>query len=298
VTSSGIDRGLAAFLHATRLTGGHTPLVRLGGDTEDEDVYATRVGGRELIVKLSRTRKNRVVAWASGVLTEAGVPTAPIVGHGDRLLVEGRLPGMPLDRYHAGHHRELAEFAAATAGRLLRRVHAIPAGAGTGNLTQLPPLASRAPVDLHELRVQAQQVLHRHGHLLTEAPGALVHGDWTARNVIVDAGRITGIVAPATMRGGDPVADLARWSLLEPAELTRALFAGYFRTDPDEATRTRLALHRIRLGFALLARHVSRGEHTLVAVRRAQLRDDLAGRTERIGPGEYVDYRRALDACC
>jgi hypothetical protein len=294
---SGLDRGLAAFLAATGLTGGHTPLVRIDG-ADGDDVYVTRVGDRELIVKLSRTRKNRVVAWASGILSDAGVPTPPIVGHGDRLLVQARCPGMPLDRYHADHHRGLAAFAAATAGRLLRRVHAIPARTDTGDATQLPPLASRATVDLHELRAEAQQALHRHARVLTGVPTTLVHGDWAARHVIVDAGRITGIVAPATMRGGDPIADLARWSLLEPAELTRALFAGYFAADPDRATFLRLALHRIRIGFAMLAQHVSRGEHALVALRRAQLREDLAGRAERFGPGEYVDYRRALDACC
>jgi aminoglycoside phosphotransferase (APT) family kinase protein len=290
-----IDRGLAAFLDAAGISGGHGPLVPL-----HDGVYATRAAGRDLIVKMSRAGKARAAVWASGRLAAAGVPTPVILGYRDRILVQARCPGTPLDRYHAGHHRGLALFAAATAGRLLRLVHAVPVEAVTAASAagQLPSLPSRAAVDLHALRAEALRMLRQHAALLADAPTGLVHGDWAARHVIVDAGRVTGIVGLASARGGDPLADLARWSLTEPPELTGALLAGYFSEEPDRVTRMRLALHRIRIGVSLLALHAARGERALVALRRAQLREDLAGPFERVGAGDYVDYRRSLDACC
>jgi len=289
-----LDQRLAAFLDAAGISGGHEPLVPL-----DDGVYATRAAGRDLVVKLSRAGKARATVWASGLLATAGVPTPAILGYRDRILVQDRCPGTPLDRCHAGHHRGLALFAAATAGRLLRAAHAVPvpAVAAASTLTQVPSLPSRASVDLHALRADALRMLRQHAALLTDAPTGLVHGDWAARHVIVDAGRVTGIVGLGAARAGDPFADLARWSLLEPAELTGALLAGYFSAEPDRVTRMRLTLHRIRIGLTLLALHAARGERALVALRKAQLRDDLTGRFEPVGTGDYVDYRRALDAC-
>lgn len=292
-----LDTELAAVLTAAGVNGPHAPLVPLAGG-QDNYVYATCAGGHDLVVKAPRSGKVRygVAAWAAAQLAAVGVPAPRVVGYRDQLLVETRCPGMPLHEYRpcddsfGGSVKPSPVELATAAGNLLRRVHTVPvhgygrldtAGVGLrpslGSwILHLPPLPSDSGADVHALRGQAQQVLRHHLHLLQSVPAALLHGDWTARHVVVDNGRITGVVDLESVRGGDPLADLAGWSLQEPRDLTDALFAGYFTSTPSRAARMRLALYRIRIAAAMLAAHVVRAEHAQLVLRTAQLHADLA----------------------
>jgi aminoglycoside phosphotransferase (APT) family kinase protein len=291
-----LDTELTALLAAAGVTGPFEALVPLAAG-EDNQVYATAAAGRDLVVKAARAARVRsgVVAWAAAQLAAVGVPAPTVLAYRGRLLVETRCPGTPLDQYLT-HHAQSAEpvstpaEVATAAGRLLQRIHSVPvrgygrldtAGVGRrpsldGWLLQLPPLPTAADADVHALRTQALQALRHHMPLLAGVPAVLLHGDWTARHVIVNAGRITGVVDLESVRGGDPLADLAGWSLQESAELAQALYAGYFTTPPDHPTRIRLALYRVRIAAAMLARHVTHAEHAQLALRTAQLQADLA----------------------
>jgi aminoglycoside phosphotransferase (APT) family kinase protein len=213
------------------------------------------------------------------------------------------------------------------AGQLLRRLHTVPV-CGYGRLDttgvglrpslrswilHLPPLPQGADPDLHALRAPAHQVLRHHLAVLEAGPAGLLHGDWTARHVIVDDGQVTGVVDLESVRGGDPLADLAGWSLQEPAELSSALFAGYFATPldqpldkvQDESVRMRLALYRVRIAAAMLARHLSHGEHAHVRLRTAQLHGDLAALSCRqpsaqpsVCPTRQADLTRQGGSSC
>ncbi|MFC0532065.1 phosphotransferase family protein [Phytohabitans kaempferiae] len=283
------DVELTAVLATAGVTGPHTALVPLAAG-EDNQVYATAVAGRDLVVKAARTSRVRsgVAAWAAVQLAAVGVPAPTVLGYRGRLLVETRCPGNPLDQHHADHAQS-AELAA-QAGRLLRRIHTVPVR-GYGRLDtvgvglrpclhswllQLPPLPTTATADMQALRAQALQALRHHLPLLAGVPAVLLHGDWTARHVIVKDGRISGVVDLESVRGGDPLADLAGWSLQEPAELTHGLYTGYFTTAPDPPTRMRLALYRVRIAAAMLAQHVAKAEPTQLTLRTAQLQADLA----------------------
>jgi aminoglycoside phosphotransferase (APT) family kinase protein len=290
-----VEADLAAVLTAAGITEPHTPLVPLACG-EDNQVYATRAAGRDLVVKTARTTRTRagVAAWAAARLAAAGVPAPAVLGHAGRLLVETRCPGTPLDQYHTHHgHASLVPPAdlAAAAGRLLQRLHTVRVR-GYGRLDtngvglrptlhswllHLPPLPTGTNPDLHALRTQALQVLRHHMTQLATAPAVLLHGDWTARHIIVHNGHVAGVVDLESVRGGDPLADLAGWSLQEPVELTDGLFAGYFTHPPDRPARTRLALYRVRIAAAMLARHVTHAEHEQMTLRTAQLQADLAG---------------------
>lgn len=274
----------------------HTELVTLVGG-EDNQVYATHAAGRDLVVKAARTARVRsgVAAWAAAQLAAVGVPAPVVLGYGGRLLVETRCPGTPLDQYHSHHRHSVGRASpadlAAAAGRLLRRLHTVRVR-GYGRLDtnglglrpslhswllRLPPLPTGTDADVHALRAQALQVLRHHLPRLAAVPAVLLHGDWTARHVIVHSGQVTGVVDLESVRGGDPFADLAGWSLQEPAELTDGLFGGYFTHPPGVEARIRLALYRVRIAAALLARHVAQAEHVQVELRTAQLHADLAG---------------------
>ncbi|GAA4471820.1 hypothetical protein GCM10023170_090770 [Phytohabitans houttuyneae] len=284
-----LDAELATLLADAGVTGPHTALVPLAAG-EDNQVYATAVAGRDLVVKGARTSRVRsgVAAWAAAQLAAVGVPAPTVLGYRGRLLVETRCPGTPLDQHHAGHGPP-ADLTA-QAGRLLRRIHTVPvrgygrldtAGVGLRPclhswLLQLPPLPTTATADMHALRAQARQTLRHHLPELAGVPAVLLHGDWTARHVIVNDGRITGIVDLESVRGGDPLADLAGWSLQEPAELTHGLYTGYFTTPPDRPTRLRLALYRVRIAAAMLAQHITNANRAQLRLRTAQLQADLA----------------------
>jgi aminoglycoside phosphotransferase (APT) family kinase protein len=98
---------------------------------------------------------------------------------------------------------------------------------------------------------------------------------------------ITGIVDLESVRGGDPLSDLAGWSLQEHPLLTTALLTGYFGHPPDEATRVALTLYRLRIASALLRFHLSRGELFSAATKGRQIQadlDDLAAATPRALP--------------
>ena len=286
-----VDAELEVVLAAAGRAGGHTPLVALPGG-RDNRLYATAVGGRELVVKVPRTSRRvryAVAAWVAARLAEAGIPAPIVLGYTDRLSVETRCPGSPLDDPCRPPHISNHDLAA-TAGRLLRRIHALPVG-GFGRLDahgvglrptlqswipQLPPLPPTASPDLHALRAQVQQVLRHHAPRLPTGPARLLHGDWTARHIITDKTAITGVVDLESVRGGDPLTDLAGWSLQEAATHTAGLLAGYFNQPPDHTARTVLVIYRLRIAACLLVHHVTDDDVSGVALRTAQLHADLA----------------------
>ncbi len=289
--SAAIDAELDIVLAAAGRAAGHTPLVALPGG-RDNRLYATAAGGRELVVKVPRTSRRvryAVAAWVAARLADTGIPAPIVLGYSDRLSVETRCPGSPLDDPDRPPHISNHDLAAA-AGRLLRRIHALPVG-GFGRLDahgvglrptlqswlpQLPPLPPTAPPDLHALRAQVQQVLRHHAPRLPASPARLLHGDWTARHIITNDAAITGVVDLESVRGGDPLADLAGWSLQEPAPHTAGLLAGYFDQPPDQAARTVLVIYRLRIAACLLVHHVTDNDVAGVALRTAQLHADLA----------------------
>lgn len=257
----------------------------------DSDVTAARaVDGSPLVVKTRRAgRRARygIAAWAASRIAQAGVPVPTVVWHDAQTCVETRIPG-----------RTLADSgdkaAALDAGRLLRRVHLVRVdgfgrlnAAGKGQHrhwhTWLLAMPAAAAVADHAggyagaLVRRAHAVLSQSIHHLPIRSARLLHGDWTARHVLARAGRVTGFVDLESVRGGDPLADLAGWALQEPTFLTAALFTGYFpRHGPSPAQCTALTLYRIRIAASLLAYDAACGETGAVALRTEQLRADLA----------------------
>lgn len=72
---------------------------------------------------------------------------------------------------------------------------------------------------------------------------------------------MTGFIDLESARGGDPMADLAGFSIREHPALTQALLEGYF---PDGATVDHawaLTLHRARIAARLMVFHLARREH-------------------------------------
>ncbi|WP_027343904.1 phosphotransferase family protein [Hamadaea tsunoensis] len=281
---------VTAILAAAGFHGPHAPLA-LFDRGHDNHVYATRCDGIDLLVKTPRTSQVRysTAAWAATRLAVAGVPGPRVIGYSDQLLIETRCPGTAL----ANHLLNPATVE--QVGALLRRLHTVTVtgfgqldATGTGRhataeqwLMRLPDLGTTANREQHQLHAAALRAIREHLPLLAGEPARLLHGDLTASHIIVDTPhrpgelRVTGFVDLESARGGDPLADLAGWSLNEPAAHIRPLLDGYFAEPPTAAHLLRLVLYRIRISMATLARHLAEHEQPAADLRTAQLRADL-----------------------
>lgn len=289
---------LARTLADTGLIAQGPGVTPFGGGVDNTVFAAESPDGTPLIVKVRRRdRRARydLAAWASRRLARAGIPTPRILWYDRDVSVETRCPGHPLTAV-ATQPSEPDLATVNEAGALLRRVHAVPVrgfgrldATGTGTHPSLrawlldTPTAwpSTANHGLLALTRRVRQVLQASAEWLPDAPPRLLHGDWTARHVVTENGRVAGLVDLESARGGDPLADVAGWSLQEPPSLTAALLNGYFPHPPCPATRTTLVVHRLRIAVSLLRYHATCGHadqtRTLVRQIQADLDDLSAG---------------------
>ncbi|BAJ29287.1 hypothetical protein KSE_34800 [Kitasatospora setae KM-6054] len=278
LTAAGFDAAGARF----------TPLK---AGTDSLPFAVTTHDGDELVVKVRRAGSRSrypTAAWASARIREAGIPAAEILWHSREACVETRCPGRPLEAEPLTP-RDLD--AAALAGEVLRRLHSIQVGSfgqldgyGIGQHTTIQgwflSLAPRTTpsidgLDLPALLHRTRFILDVGSSRLPEGPPRLLHGDWVGRHLFTDDRQITGVVDLESARGGDPLAELAGWSLREPAPITEALFGGYF-DGPIPADRLLpLVLFRLRIAYSLLHFHAVCEETDMVRLRAAQLQADL-----------------------
>lgn len=270
------------------ITAGEVPASFAGG--ADNHVLLTEgTDGDELIIKVPKTERlprYALAAWAAGQLVALGVPTPSSVWHSERLSVETRCAGHSLadpwlgapDTAAAAHH----------AGQLLRRIHTLPVS-GYGRLStegkgehttamdwllRLPPAGPN-----HEMAALIHEVataLREHAALISRAPAHLLHGDWTARHALSEGNQITGVIDLESVRGGDPLSDVAGWSLQEQPSLTEALCDSYFPAGPDQDELTLLVLYRLRIAVFLVDFHSRRGDRSRARVHADQLAADLS----------------------
>jgi aminoglycoside phosphotransferase (APT) family kinase protein len=102
-----------------------------------------------------------------------------------------------------------------------------------------------------------------------DRPPTWLHGDLHPQNILVEAGRISGVIDWGDLAAGDCATDLAAiWMLFDAPETRRRVFAAY--GDLSAATLARAQGWAIHLGATLLEvgrvdnpRHAQVGERTL-----------------------------------
>lgn len=263
-------------------------IAEIGRGADNTVLAATWTDGTPVVIKIrNRDRRSRyaIAAWASRRLCAADVPAPDVIWHDDSVCVESRVPGTALDMGAAD--APIVE-AAVAAGATLRLIHSLPViGFGRLDATGHAPHPTLAAwlTDRHRsnppfagsplLETRVAQTLRELSPCLEDRPPRLVHGDWVARHVLTRGGIFSGIVDLDSVRGGDPSADLAGWSLQEPAHLTAALFKGYGLKHPDDDTCLRLVLHRIRIGAALARHSFAAGAQDRAHLHARQIEADL-----------------------
>jgi aminoglycoside phosphotransferase (APT) family kinase protein len=279
---------LAGRIRAAGIPVDHRGLAPHASGADNEVLAARTTDGRNLIVKVPRRPAHRygTAAWAAAALAERGVPAPRVLWHGawdgGAACVETRCPGIALTGTPGRLDTagtvisEHARQAARHAGSLLRRAHALTAG-GYGQLTEdgtgphpsleasvLPGLAARPGAGpAGGIAACARQLVAGNLWRLRDPGPRLLLGDCAARHIFHDpgAGQVTGFIDLESARGGDPMADLAGFSIREHPGLTQALLEGYFPDGPTGDHAWALTLHRARIAARLLEFHLARREH-------------------------------------
>ena len=258
---------------------------RLVAGQANEVYSVTTAAGSDLILRVGWRPDPRFETEAAviGVVRRGGIPAPEVVAVG-RLqeedgptgyILEERLSGVMLrDLVLAGGELEpvLGEL-----GELVAGIHQIGVQ-GYGNLspdlTASHSTCSQWFVDMFVERhlpgvigalegdAGAEHLVRRATELMTEqrsaldaCPARLAHGDVSPTNVLVDGGRVTGIVDWESAKGAPQANDLAWWtsgtvSLARPPDV-ELLLRGYRRVLALEAgfwTAFRLCQLRILMG--------------------------------------------------
>ena len=238
-------------------------IPRTGGQLST--VYELLAGERTAIVKVYDEKwrwKQGKEAHVHRLLAEHGVGPVPAILRvepdigviGRAFTVMTRLPGTPLSETTvddiADVYRQL--------GRLLATIHAIPQpgfGYVTTHVLDAVPdntayMGRQFAKKLREFReLQGNPLLHdkvqtyvaAHSDLFARCPApALCHNDVHEGNVLVEDGKITGLVDVENAVAGDPWLDLAKADYYSRAGQLDALLDGYGAV-PDE----RLTLYKV-----------------------------------------------------
>jgi aminoglycoside phosphotransferase (APT) family kinase protein len=113
-----------------------------------------------------------------------------------------------------------------------------------------------APLPVNEIR----QTMHRRADLLDAVhTPTLVHFDLWDGNILLDDGKITGLVDGERAFWGDPMAELASLSIFGDIEEDHAFLEGYGGIGFDADTRRRLAMYRAYLFMIMIVETVPRG---------------------------------------
>ena len=276
----GAPAELVAALNRHRL-GPVLHAERVPGSVANQD-YRVRTGRTEVIAKLGDRFELAAEAWACERVRRAGVSAPEVIGFEagppeltSALLLLRCFPGRPVEG--------AAGPVLVEAGRQLRLAHTIAldgfgrlAGAGepaAGQERQGPApswdrvmhavlpvlehLVAAGVLDRPLADRVAEAVSDHSGLLAYEGPGVLLHGDLKLEHVFADRGRFVGLIDWGDVLSGDPLFDLARFSMAGPEALA-ALARGY-ELEPEPEHRARSALYRISWNVSALGYELDAG---------------------------------------
>jgi aminoglycoside phosphotransferase (APT) family kinase protein len=253
-SSSALEAAVAAF--ATRALGCDATRVEPLDAFATNAVFAIDAGGRRFVVKASALHDAlRGEAWACARGAQAGC-AAPSI------LAFGRLDGFDLSAFVmtriAGRAVDAAHSALTEVGAQLRCLHDLRVP-GFGNLAEAgwneraePSLphgswldflssivtGARAFSDARGADAAAVAIDAHADALAAVESGSLCHGDLKAAHILVDAGRLAGVIDWGDAVVADPLWDVARFAHRADEASLAQLLAGY---DPERTMSDEIA---------------------------------------------------------
>jgi Ser/Thr protein kinase RdoA (MazF antagonist) len=247
----------------------------IGGGTYNTAIRLKLADGRRLVLKIAPaapglTYEHDLLATEAEYYRRAPGPLPSVVAAGPGFLLMTELPGVPWSRVADGPrpHRELGEVVAG-----LHTVTGDGFGYPQDPLRPTWPMAFTAMADavladavrygVHLPRPAAEisHLVRRHEPLLElVTTPVLVHFDLWDGNILLDDGRLSGIIDAERAFWGDPVAEFVSPSLFR--DLDPGLLEGYRAAGgPVEfgmPAWARLGLYRVYLDLIMLVEMVPR----------------------------------------
>lgn len=285
-----------ARAHFSSLLGEQVETMERLNKGEANVVYDLTTPTGEYIAKVSpKTRgwqRFAVEAWAYDQCREVGVPTPEVVAldvsqgvFPEAYLLMKKLPGADGASLSLSPEERLGY--AQQLGEIYRKIHSIKLH-GVGTLvpdgdsyrgehdTQhsrlLHKLTTGGPSQstgskYEPVLTAVQEFIIQHQDLLSLPPGtaSLIHYDLSTslKNVLMENGRIVGVVDLENARAGDPAEEFAYadfWAKGDKATLA-ALRKGYSELVDDERTfQLKLALYELTLALTLIPYYLDRQE--------------------------------------
>jgi len=149
------------------------------------------------------------------VLRAVGYPAPRYVIAEADYSVQEELPGEPLGDWRTGDRSELLELNALQAGRAVDEDRSWPARVVESVLVGYEDYMVVSTLDAHSR--EARELLDRCRRAVERQPSSLktnddvVHWDFTAGNILVEGGRITGVIDWGGTCSGDRLFDLATY---------------------------------------------------------------------------------------
>jgi aminoglycoside phosphotransferase (APT) family kinase protein len=236
---------------------------RLHGGTTDRTFLVTNAGWRWVlrVETMPASQLPRAVA-AQRLAQSAGVAVPDIVAFelprketGYCWSLEHFIGGEAFD--HEGFHTSAAHAAAHDLGRQLRRLHMIEIdGLGLIPHEQLYMHRVEHALDVINTPAADRLVIERaYAFIKASRPAAarLCKNDCAGANILVQSGKVTGIIDWEWAWGGDPAWDIAYWQHhnADPAGLD-FLIAGY-EPDNPQALRRRVAAQQVACAVELIS---------------------------------------------
>ncbi len=275
---------------------------------EVNEVYeAAGPDGKFVIVRISRRNYPEFESerWAIEQCLKVGVPAPKVllvdsIINGEEKLavsVEDRLKGEPLNSLHDQLRQSELESLVKNAGEILGKIHSVKTtkyghvnSLGVGLDDKWTETMLRAEKDLDKLYNaaartdvpknlidKALEILRDNVPLYERATPHLLHTDYGPKHILVDSGKISGILDFEGCKSGDPVWDFAWWDFFQTPRLpTQWLKEGYGDKNVFNADfNKRLLLVRLNLGLSLLEYYESEKNPSGVRHTKNQLSNDI-----------------------
>ncbi len=244
----------------------------LGGGTYNRAIRLVLADGRRLVLKIAPsgpglTYEHDLLATEAKYYRLASGPLPSVVGAGPGFLLMTEVPGSPWNRTPGTGPHLRTELGAIVArlhettgdgfGYLQDPLHPTWFSAFTAMVDAILADAVRYGVRLPRPAAEIAHLVRRHEPLLAEVTTpVLVHFDLWNGNILVQDGRVSGIIDAERAFWGDPVAEFVSLTLFH--EPDAPLLAGYGAGAFDTTARRRLTLYRVYLGLIMLAEMVPR----------------------------------------
>ncbi len=252
---------------------------------ETNEVFDIKLrNGKEVILRIFHGTQNKFIneKWAMNEVASHGVPVARILSIDEEKIAENnfilcvmtKIPGLPLSESENFKNRDFAKKIITQTGSIVSKIHEVKTR-GFGELLNggvgehksyeewIKKIINKKSIyievaeknDFEKDKIgRAVDVLVDKINLFSGETAVLCHSDLAPKHVMVNNGKITGIIDFGNCHGGSPVHDFAWWQYWhQNYDEIEWLKAGYLnKTIFDDNFETKFHFLKILISLELL----------------------------------------------